>query len=65
MNFTLAGKYAAHSDCGKYAITWGDQAPPYHAHLRSNPHYRKSLGKHDSKASAKAACVMHSQGRGE
>ena len=63
MIFLHAGKYAAHSDCGRYCITWGNVAPPYFAHLRGNPRevYGGSLGRHESKQAAKAACIQHKE----
>lgn len=61
MTFLHAGRYAAHSDCGRYAITWGDVAPPYHSSIRGQPRevFGGSLGSHPDKASAKAACEAH------
>lgn len=64
MNWTLEGKYAAHSDCQHYAILWYTIVPPYHARIRGNPRevFGGSLGSHATKAEAKAACVRHAEG---
>ena len=64
VKFTLAGKYAAHSDCARYAITWNDVVPPYHAHTKPKQRdvYGANLGAHESREAAKEACANHDKG---
>ena len=64
MNFKQTSDYSAASECARYHITWGDVVPPYHAHWKPTQRdvYGANLGKHESRATAKAACVAHNEG---
>lgn len=63
MKFKQTSPYSAESDPPGYVITWGDVAPPYFAHVRGQRgSYGGSLGRHESRESAKEACKRAGRG---